>query len=325
MTPTRVPTGRWLHAFVYTPDSTCMRTNSPHHPAGDNVPNSNEDVLPTQFHSRSQTQAVSGGPQPGCDPVQGNSPEGYVSMPALTAPARRKRRSMGGEVLSSASGNTADTHTLTPGPPTQRCTGKICPRTQITSAVGGSDQGVSSSHSLASPTHPQPRRMVLEAVEIISKRRVRGHLRTDCDGCPTQSVRDSPFSYYPTPPVSRAPKDVMHKNSSRPIMESEGCVSRDLTLPLKTSKYFACISTPQTRPVSKCSAVLTPPNSPILTVPVYIESSDFEYPSLDTSLDEPVKEPVDKPSLSSWHSNSGLFDDLMIMLRRLKPILVQGV
>ena len=102
-------------------------------------------------------------------------------------------------------------------------------------------------------------------------------------------------------------------------MEREGHTSPEQTLPLKTSKYFARASVSPTRAIPP---VLTPPSSPMLTIPVYIESSDFEYPPLDGSVDEPAEGTVDEPP--SWDNSPGLFDDLMIMLRRLKPILVQG-
>ena len=280
--------------------------------------------MPTQFHSRDRFRAVSGGLHPGCDQV---SADGYVAEPLLMVSAKHKRRSRGREALSLVS--TTDRLSPTHRSSTQRRTGKTRSRTRGTSTMEGSDhnhdQGPSPFHLLVSPTRPC---MVLDAVEIVSKQRSHDHmanLRAVCDGCSTENAHE-PTSHCLSPPVSCAPKDTVDDNSSRPIMEPEERASPDPTLPSKTSKYFACVSTPQTRSVPGRIPVLTPTSSPIPTIPVYIESSDFEYPPLDISLDEPVEDPEGEPGyISSWHNNPALFDDLMIMLRRLKPILVQGV
>ena len=175
---------------------------------------------------------------------------------------------------------------------------------------------MSQSRGSGSPHAPRPRyrRVVLDAVEIVSKKRSRGRMA------------DPTPSHYPSPPVSRAPRAVaVHDSppgSPMPLphtMEPEDHTSPEPTLPLKTSKYFARASVSPTRVIPP---ILTPPSSPMLTIPVYIESSDFEYPPLDGSVDEPAEGTVDESP--SWDHSPGLFDDLMIMLRRLKPILVQG-
>ncbi|KAF9220008.1 DNA glycosylase [Gyrodon lividus] len=102
-------------------------------------------------------------------------------------------------------------------------------------------------------------------------------------------------------------------------------------LPLKTSKYFARYSTVQTTTVAPSASANNPvstPSSPILTIPVYIETSDFEYAPLEFSCDGSDAgdaEDATGRGLSplSWHMYPGLFGDLMIMLGRLKPILIQ--
>jgi hypothetical protein len=147
--------------------------------------------------------------------------------------------------------------------------------------------------------------------------------------CPTESACKTASSHHTSPPASRARRDVAvhdgHASAHVPhpnTAEHEERVSPEQTLPLKTSKYFARAST---RSVLEDFPVLTPLGSPMLSIPIYIESSDFEYPPLDVSFDEPVEGAVNEPRhIPTWYNSPSLFDDLMIMLRRLKPILVQG-
>ncbi|KAG6374814.1 DNA glycosylase [Boletus reticuloceps] len=180
------------------------------------------------------------------------------------------------------------------------------------------------------PSRPRSRRIVLDAVEIVRRKKVRGPTgdsRTAHAGCPTDRACNTPSSYYPSPPASSGPRDVQVAGPSthivHPITETqEERVSPEATLPLTTSKYFVRASAGQADSVSGNFVVLTPPSSPVLTIPVYIESSDFEHPLLDSSSNEPLECTLDE-SRRTWYDNPELFDDLMIMLRRLKPILVQ--
>lgn len=185
-------------------------------------------------------------------------------------------------------------------------------RTQqrINKARGGRDQDPSPSRSSAPSTRRRPRRVVLDAVEI-------GLVR----------ARSLSSSHYPSPPISRAYSDVILRDSSsyatRPPTERDESTSPEssATLCVKTSKYFdrasPLDSTPQNLPVLTLI-------SPIIT-PIYIESSDFEYSPLDLPFSEAVEHALDKSTgTPTWYNSPGLFDDLMSMLRRLKPILIQG-
>ncbi|KIJ59078.1 hypothetical protein HYDPIDRAFT_118831 [Hydnomerulius pinastri MD-312] len=106
------------------------------------------------------------------------------------------------------------------------------------------------------------------------------------------------------------------------------------TVPLRTSKYFTrrCTTPTGSNPFSlpTTNPVLTSPSSPILNVPVYIESSDFEYAESNFSRDDSDGEDIQgelehvlPQAALSWDMFPGLFDDFMIMLKRLKPILIQ--
>ncbi|KAF8141858.1 DNA glycosylase [Boletus edulis] len=157
------------------------------------------------------------------------------------------------------------------------------------------------------PSRPRSRRIVLDAVEIVRRKKVRGPTgdsRTAHAGCPTDRACNTPSSHYPSPPASSAGPSthIVH-----PITETQ------------EERYFVRASAGQADSVLGNVAVLTPPSSPVLTIPVYIESSDFEHPPLDN---EPLEGTLDELR-RTWYDNPGLFDDLMIMLRRLKPILVQ--
>jgi hypothetical protein len=310
---------QWMGAFAYTPDSARVRSGDRH--AEDRVPLSDADALPTRFHF------VSGVPNPGRDPVRGgDGSEAYVSDPCLTArvPATRKRQSGGRERPSLSLASITDGLSATQGPFSRRTRS----RTRCSSTNGGSGhgRGLGPSHAPApsTPTRPRSRRVVLDAVEIVRKERS-GDRMADPER-PTESARKTASSHYPSPPASCARRDVTvhegHASAHVPhpnTAEREEHVSSE-RLPLTTSKYFARAST---RSVLENFSVLTPPSSPMLSIPVYIDSSDFEYPPLDVSFDEPMEDAVNE-SIPTWYNNPRLFDDLMIMLRRLKPILVQG-
>ncbi|KAH0836505.1 hypothetical protein J3R83DRAFT_8143 [Lanmaoa asiatica] len=317
--PSAVSPVQWMRTFAYTPDSARIQ-NGYRHPelalvaVENRVPRSEDDALPTHFHSHSriQSRAVGGGS------------DAYDSDPSLTVPAKRKRRSRGREDLSA-----------TDGWSTQGRTRKTRRRTRCTSTSGHTSGGASHSHVPAPLTPcPQSRRVVLDAVEIVSKKRSRGRslkadprpVRAECPT--TESPRKKASSHYPSPPISRADRDVVVRdgNSSphilRPdVVEREERASPEPTSPMKTSKYFARVSAPSTCSVPEHFPVPTPPSSPVLTIPVHIESSDFEYPPRDVSFDESTMD--ESRRITRWYNSPGLFDDLMIMLRRLKPILVQ--
>ena len=318
---------QWMRAFAYTPDSALVQKNGDKHPLAtidseDRMPRSDDDALPTRFHPRARSRgAVSGVLNLGRGSVSlGDRSDTNVSDPSLSVPAKRLDRDRDAPSSSTSS---------MPDCLTRRRTTKT--RMRCRSAMGGSehDQDPSPSHAPA----PRSGRVVLDVVEGISKKRLQNRtadLGTVRAGYPTESAHEKASSYYPSPPVSRADRDVsMHDEPSPHILypdtvECEGCLSPEPALPLKTSKYFAHASAPPTSPVPKHFSVLTPPSAPMITIPVYIESSDFEYLPLDVSFDEPVEGTVDESSTPTWFNNPGLFDDLMIMLRRLKPILVQG-
>ncbi|KAG8220790.1 hypothetical protein J3R82DRAFT_2225 [Butyriboletus roseoflavus] len=333
-TPSRVsPVSpvQWMRAFAYTPDSARVRRNGDQHPlmafdSEDRWPRSEADALPTQFHPRAWSwEVVSGVLNPGCDPVSLRDPsDAYVSDPPFTVPAKRKWLGRDRETLSSPS---------TPDGLTQRRTRNTRSRTRCMSAMGGveHEQDPSPSHTPASPSC----RVVLDAVEIIRKKQRSQNRIADpgtvLAGYPTESAHKKASSHCPSPPISRADRDVaVHDGNPNPhilhtdTVECQDWHDPELTLPLKTSKYFAQVwATTPTCPVPEHFPALTPPSSPMITIPVYIESSDFEYPTLDVSFDEPVEGTVEESSILTWYNNPGLFDDLMIMLRRLKPILVQ--
>ena len=326
-TPSRfsaVSPGRWIYgAFTSTPDSTRTRNGSRHILAMDHnvsMSSGTEDVLPIRFNRR-----CSGSPDLGCDPLPGDSSMGHASDPrlALMVPVKRKRKNRGGETLSLA--GTGDGVAVIPGSSPELRTGKKRSRTRGTPATGGSDYNQDLPHLPTSPTRSRSRRVVFDAVEIVSKKRPGRRVvnsRTARNGCPTEDARCFPSSHYPSPPVSRA-RDVRGGNPHH-IIEPE-YASSEPPLPLKTSTYFSHVSATPTQSVPESIPVLTPPSSPIPAIPVQIESSDFD-PPLDVSFDKPVEDLVDKPRYtSSWYNNPRLFDDLMIMLRRLKPILVQGM
>ncbi|KIJ59072.1 hypothetical protein HYDPIDRAFT_44169 [Hydnomerulius pinastri MD-312] len=123
-------------------------------------------------------------------------------------------------------------------------------------------------------------------------------------------------------------------NSPTQSLEATERASHNLhqTVQLRTSKYFTrrCTTPTSSTRVSlpATNPVLTSPSSPILKVPVYIESSDFEYAepnfSRDDSDGEDIQGELVLPQAAlSWDTPLGLFDDFMIMPKRLKPILIQ--
>ena len=286
----------WMRTFAFTPDtdSSTRLQNDPQHPAADD----NEDALPTRFRPRTRSRAASGGPHQICDFVD-LSGEGNGS----TVPAKRKRRRRGSEVLLS----TADGFSVIHG----SSTNKTLSRTWDASAMGENDsnhdKGPVPSRLRASLTCPRSGRVVLDAVEIINRKRSRP--RTAKSACLTSS-------HYPSPPASHASKHVI---SSHSITNPEKRPSLDPALPLKPSKYFTPTSTLPTQSMPEYIPVATPPRSPTLTIPTYIKSSDSKYPPLGASLDKRENNSSDEPGC---HNNPGLFNDLMVMLMRLKPILV---
>ena len=314
-TPSRVYAAfpvQWMRAFAYTPDS----DRSGHRHSAiieDDMPLSDKDALPTRFHSRG------GVPNSGRDPVRGgDGPEGYVSDPCLTVPAKRKRK------RGSREGPSLSLADITDGLSGSATRGSSSRKTRSRMPTNGGSRhkrGLGPSHAPApsTPSRPRPRRVVLDAVEIVRKERSGDRIadpRTVRAGCPTESARKTASSHYPSPPASCARRDTA---------EREERISPDLMLPLKTSKYFTRASAPPTRFVLENLPARTSPSSPMLTIPPYIESSDFEYPPPDVSFDEPVEDAVNESRhIPTWYNSPGPFDDLMIMLRRLKPILVQG-
>lgn len=336
-TPNRVSAAvspvQWMHAFAYTPDPEARVRKTDYHyqhpelvavDSEDRISRREDDVLPTRFYLRvagSKITILDREPVPLVLTGDDGS-DAYVSG-FLTVPVKRKRSGRDGEAQSCSFLDGL----------TQRHTRKTRSRTRCTSATGRNrhDQGPSPSHE---PPRPRSCRVVLDAVEIVSKKRSRGSTvdqRIVRAGCPIESAHMKASSHYPSPPVSRADRDVAVHDShsgfhiSHPVtVEHEGCSGSEPALPSKTSRYFARARAPSTGSLQKHFPVLTPPTSPTLTIPVYIESSDPEYPPLDFSSDETVGATVDESSIPTWYNNPGLFDDLMIMLRRLKPILVQG-
>ena len=336
---------QWMRAFDYTPDSHSARArSSDRHPElaeedRRRVALSDEDALPTRFHSCAAVTVNHRVPNPGRDPMRGgdlDDSEACVSDPCLTVPAKRKRQSGGRGGLSSDSlASITDGVSVMLGSPSSR---KTRSRTRCTFTSGGSGhgRGLGPSRAPLPSTRPRSRRVVLDAVEIVRKGRPHWDRMADLGtvraGYPTDSARKMASSHYPSPPASRAPRDVAvrdsHSSAHAPhanTAEREERASPEPTLPLKTSKYFAPAPAPTTRSVPENFPAPTPHSSPMLTIPVYIESSDFEYPPLDISFDEPVEDLVNESGhIPTWYDSPSLFDDLMIMLRRLKPILVQG-
>ena len=331
-TPTRVSATspvQWLRSFAYTPSPAraINRTNDYRNLefAVDHcVCPSDVDALPTLSHSRRAVRNPSRGTVRDCDTSEGGASPSIVP--------RKRRRSSG---CREALGVSSASILANPGPSMTRHTRKRRPRTRYTSpsrldgsARGHRDgQGPALSHATRTRS-----RVVLDAVEIVSKKRPLRDRMADSRTRPAESAREEASLHYPSPPVSRASRCVALHNSqpsadiSHPrIMARDDRAGPETALPLKTSKYFARVAG-QGRSVPETIPVLTPPSSPVLTIPVYIESSDFEYPPLDGLSDEPLEGPMDEsrhiPRI--WYNNSSLFDDLIVILRRLKPILVQG-
>jgi len=308
---------QWLRAFAYTPDSARVRKGSQRPESGVehrmSLRDEDSDALPTRFDSCGVVGGARGAVR--------DSSEASVSDACFMVPRKRKRQSGGREALSSAS--ISDGLSATHGLSSQLRTGK----TRCASPSRGSGRG--EIHAPA-PSRAGSRRVVLDAVEIVSKKGSRARMAdpTTVRG----GARKTVSSHYPSPPVTRAPRDVAvhdsHSSAPVPHPNTEAGKERadpEPTLPFKTSKYFARLSPPLTGSVSERPPVLTPPSSPMLTIPVYLESSDFEYPPLDDSFVEPAEGIVDQSRrVPTRYDSPGLFDDLMIMLRRLKPILVQG-
>ena len=332
-TPTRVSATspvQWLRSFAYTPSPAraINRTNDYRNLefAVDHcVCPSDADALPTLSHSRRAVRNPSRGTVRDCDTSEGGASPSMV-------PRKRRRSSVCREL---ALGVSSASISPNPGPSTTWHTRTRRPRTRYTSpsrpdgsACGYHDgQGPARSHATRTRS-----RVVLDAVEIVSKKRPLRDRMADSRTRPAESAREEASSHYPSPPVSRAPRCVeLHNNQPSADISHPHTVARDdragpeTALPLKPSKYFAHVAG-QRRSVPETIPVLTPPSSPVLTIPVYIESSDFEYPLLDGSFDEPLESTIDEsrhiPRI--WYNNPSLFDDLMIVLRRLKPILVQG-
>lgn len=323
-TPSRVSAVspvQWLRAFAYTPDSARVRNGSQcPESAIKSLRDEDSDTLPTQFDSRG---VVGGAPKPGRGAVRDGS-EVSISDPCFMVPKKRKRKSGSREALSA---NTSDSLSAIHGSFSQLRMGKTRSLTRCASPGRGSGHG-----ELHAPAPPRAgsRRVVLDAVEIVSKKRSRARMADQTTVRGEYPSRRS--SHYPSPPVSRAAKDVAvhgsHSSAHVPhpnTVAGKGRADPEPMLPFKTSKYFARPSPPLTRSVSERLPVLTPPSSPMLTIPVYPESSDFEYLPLDDSFIEPMESTVNQSRrVPTWYDSPGLFDDLMIMLRRLKPILIQG-
>lgn len=300
---------QWMRVFAHTPESARVQSGDRHCVTAEEhyVPWSDEDALPTQCHREDDSDS-----------------ESETHVHPLTVPAKRKRQSRGGEAPNSLSSGFLDCLSLTPVPSPRRHLKKMRSRARCTSPSEGNrhayKQGSGPPHMPTLSARPRSRRAALDAVEIVSKKQSRGHT-TDRWSCPTDTSRKIASSYYPSPPTrSRSPREsaahvytpgapISHPNT----VEHDGRASSESTSPFKTSKYFAPASASPMRPLEGHFSILTLPNSPMLTIPAHNESFDFEYPLLDESMHIPT-----------WYNNASPFDDLMIMLRRLKPILVQG-
>ncbi|KAG9312874.1 hypothetical protein JVU11DRAFT_6307 [Chiua virens] len=282
---------QWIPAFAYTPDSISARSTSYLDQTVDDPEGVEDDALPTQF----QPRTIGGTFHPSLDAVSGEGSDAYsISDPALMVPAKRKRRSRGKGISPSVSN--VDT-----------------PCEQVSHLLSSALERMLAIRALVFPIPlpcPRSRRFMLDAVEIVNKRSQSGRRRT-VHARSTESARMSASSHYPSPPLSCGREiTTIHDSTSLVVHQITEHASPSQLTPLKVSKYFPRTSASATRPKLDNVPVLTLPSSPISIIP---ESSGLEYLPPTVQLGKPAG------------NNSGLFDDLMIMLRRLKPILIQGV